>query len=299
MLEKLKNLFNSEDYFGQFDDELFNVLDDISKVYSTINLVALLNSISENSSINWNFTQNIDDKLVDLVDKVSKVSKKNDAQTELIKTTELKNKVETTPKIDNTAEIINSDLWTPIEDSFEIVSTIKTAPKTSIDSEISISNSVKTDLQIEDSIKDEPQLSLSDFIIQLRYDYRNIPNIYFANSDEKADKKINNAIYSYAQEAKYENVIFDFDSTFFGNATEGFLVTDKRIYINEIFSDKMVFTLDKIYSLKVVCKNSFFGSKYYMVINGKIEFFLYSSEFDANNMLELLNRILDFYQIQR
>lgn len=224
LLNELKNLLESEDYFGKLDNEVSNILNDIFKSQSLVNLGILLNALSKNSTIdfNCNFNTNINEKLMELINKVSKF---NDEQAEHRRQEQIRKQQEELKRREEKRK-----------------------------QEEELQRQENLQRQQEERQKAEEYRAYNDlmnFIVQLRDEYRNLPNIYFANSGEKADEKILNAIYSYASEAKYETVIFDFDSTFFGNATEGFLITDKKIYIAEMFSDKMILSLEQIYSLKL------------------------------------------------
>ncbi len=74
--------------------------------------------------------------------------------------------------------------------------------------------------------------------------------LYFPGEGAKSDKKIRNAIGSYAAGASNENVILCHDSTVFGSATDGFLVTDRKIYGHTLLQDNVVVELKDIREIK-------------------------------------------------
>ena len=89
-----------------------------------------------------------------------------------------------------------------------------------------------------------------DWIRELNIKYR-IPNIYFNVSDRKAKRKISMAMDNYANEARNEKVIFSCDTTILGGADEGFLVTDKCIYINNSFEESNKIMISEIERVKI------------------------------------------------
>ena len=119
--------------------------------------------------------------------------------------------------------------------------------------------------------------------------YKDMKGVYFADNDEKSAKKIQNAIDAYADEARHEIVILIFDSTVFGSATDGFLVTNKKIYIHEQFSDRVVIPWQEVHSLSCV-KRLF--NVWHLSINDEHEIFLSSyEESEAARMNRLIDEI--------
>lgn len=84
---------------------------------------------------------------------------------------------------------------------------------------------------------DKDQSDLAGFSSAMRALYGDVRCLYFNDATQKSLKKVKGAMYSYAREARKENVLFCYDETFFGSAEIGFLVTDRRIYSKGV-SDK-------------------------------------------------------------
>ena len=90
----------------------------------------------------------------------------------------------------------------------------------------------------------EPELTpylagLKEYIASLNGMYGEITNLYFNGMSEKGQNKIQNDLESYAKKEAGETVIFCYDSTLFGGATDGFLATDRKIYFHKIWMKKM------------------------------------------------------------
>lgn len=79
--------------------------------------------------------------------------------------------------------------------------------------------------------------------------YGGLRKMYFAGMSSKAKRKIDSAIEEYARTARLERVIFVFDDTVFGGAEDGFLVTDKKIYIHNKFKEATSISLKSITEL--------------------------------------------------
>ena len=78
---------------------------------------------------------------------------------------------------------------------------------------------------------DNTTFNMQDYLISLDKDYGYLDNVYFNLQREKNQRKISAARKAYASSAGDENIIFVFDDTLFGAADEGFLVTDRKIYV--------------------------------------------------------------------
>ena len=125
------------------------------------------------------------------------------------------------------------------------------------------------------------------YVDQLNEKYQ-LSKVYFLNKSDKGIKKIENAVAEYAPEAKNETVIFVFDDTLFGSGKDGFLVTNKAIYIHNAFKDSqsILWKDVKIFELNKV------KSSYEIWINGNIfaQMTAYRDE-DAKKLLELMKNI--------
>lgn len=64
------------------------------------------------------------------------------------------------------------------------------------------------------------------------------------------EKKINKAIASYAPIFKGEKPLLLEDFTIFGSAKEGFVLTDRNVYLKDMFSPKVVFPVNSVRSVK-------------------------------------------------
>ena len=78
----------------------------------------------------------------------------------------------------------------------------------------------------------ETSLNIQSQIDKWYQKYGDLPQIYFKDKTNRSTTKINAAIKAYANGAENENIIFAFDDTLFGGAEDGFLTTDKKIYIH-------------------------------------------------------------------
>ena len=83
--------------------------------------------------------------------------------------------------------------------------------------------------------ENKPQISKSEFKAELRDNYKFNTYVYYnyAN-DEKAQKKFSAALGSYAKLSSGEEPFVLFDSTLFGSAKDGFILTDKGFYSHDI-----------------------------------------------------------------
>ena len=136
--------------------------------------------------------------------------------------------------------------------------------------------------------KTENNVDLESYIIALKQIYGNLTKVYFKGQGDKAKQKISAAIASYAHDFYDETAIFVFDDTLFGSAKDGFLVTNKTIYIHNQFDDKeYVMPLPKIksFSLKK-------GSSQELWINEEIKIILKGYDLEASSLLSLMNDIL-------
>ena len=79
---------------------------------------------------------------------------------------------------------------------------------------------------------DNTAFNMQKYIRSLNKDYDYLDNVYFNLQREKNQRKISAAQKAYATATKDENIIFVFDNTFFGAADDGFLVTNKKIYVH-------------------------------------------------------------------
>lgn len=75
--------------------------------------------------------------------------------------------------------------------------------------------------------------------------------VFIYNENEKVNKKFQNAIQAYAALQADEKVIFLFDNTAFGGAKDGFLMTDRRIYIHNMMEKPVVVEIRNIVSVEL------------------------------------------------
>ncbi|MBO6177864.1 MAG: dynamin family protein [Selenomonadaceae bacterium] len=97
----------------------------------------------------------------------------------------------------------------------------------------------KTDIQDEYE-EDIPQ-KITRIISELQGEYGSLPNIFFRNGTDRSRNKIMGAIKGYANDVKYDDVIFCYDDTFFGSSDNGFLMTcEKLCSMNYLESSKSI-----------------------------------------------------------
>lgn len=109
--------------------------------------------------------------------------------------------------------------------------------------------------------------NLQAYIRSLNEKYGALQKVYFNVEDEKSRTKIQAAQKAYASDAKKENVIFVFDDTVFGAADDGFLVTDKNIYVHNMDEAFFKISLAEINSCSI--KKTLFNRR--IVLNGNAE----------------------------
>ena len=87
-------------------------------------------------------------------------------------------------------------------------------------------------------------------------------NLYFA---KLSPKKVNGTR-SYAPLAADETPVLVYDDTVFGSAKDGFLITDKAVYIHEAFGESHTIPLEKLYSFEL--KTGLLGGVGKLMLNG-------------------------------
>ena len=112
-----------------------------------------------------------------------------------------------------------------------------------------------------------PDFNLQEYIRSLGDKYGDLQKVYFNVEDAKSKTKIQAAQRAYAGDAKKENVIFVFDDTVFGAADDGFLVTDKNIYVHNMDEAALKISLAEINSCSI--KKTLFNRR--IVLNGNAE----------------------------
>lgn len=134
--------------------------------------------------------------------------------------------------------------------------------------------------------------ALKAYIRSLAEDYDVLPKIYFNGHGNKSLSKINGAQKSYATGAVNETTIFVFDDTAFGAADDGFLVTDKKIYVHNMDEEPFVISHGEVNSFSV--KKQFLNRR--IVVNGSREINLTSySQDEAEVMIDLLEEIKEYF----
>ena len=71
-LNKIEILLKSDNDSDELDNDVSNILDDILKKHSIINFANLLDSLSKDFTINWNFNTSIQIKLLELMNKLQR-----------------------------------------------------------------------------------------------------------------------------------------------------------------------------------------------------------------------------------
>ena len=106
---------------------------------------------------------------------------------------------------------------------------------------------------------------LKQYVTQIKTNYSvKNSNVYFSETDSKsALKKIKNAIKEYAPLQSGEAVIMGWDDTFFGSATDGFLLTTRGIYIHNSGESSKTFTsYDDIENIRCNEQVIYIGNKF-------------------------------------
>ena len=142
----------------------------------------------------------------------------------------------------------------------------------------SYKNIANINLQIEIALKKLIILLKSPYVIspqqiqsfreRLYKAYGDLSGVYFAHTNEKASTKINGAINAFAQKARNENVIFVLDTTLFGSATNGLLVTDKNIYMKDFLEYKKSLPLEQVKKVDIVKDNLIINNEYKLSVVG-------------------------------
>ncbi len=95
-----------------------------------------------------------------------------------------------------------------------------------------------------------PGRDAKTFIQGIYHIYRSVSNLYFYGHSEKGQRKISNAIRSYAFGVEKSDIIFCYDDTVFGGAEDGFLVTTKDVYVHNFTEDAAHISLAKITNIQ-------------------------------------------------
>ena len=110
--------------------------------------------------------------------------------------------------------------------------------------------------------------------------------IFFA--PEIPAKKFKNALDTYAQDAVFEEILVLIDNTLFGSAKDGALITDRRIYMHDLWSTP------KNYFWKDIEKLNLDPEDEKKILINDLEFlnFIYSEKTIIKLFVEMLNEIL-------
>lgn len=139
-----------------------------------------------------------------------------------------------------------------------------------------------------DKIVNRQSFNVQDFILRLAEKYGSLNKVYFNIQNQRNLTKIQAAKNAYARGVKNENVIFVLDDTVFGGADDGFLVTDKKIYIHNIGQDLVEIQHNQIESFTV--RKVFFDR--HVLINENIEISITGyNQLEVETMIVLLNEI--------
>lgn len=87
------------------------------------------------------------------------------------------------------------------------------------------------------------QDNVRPFIDSVYHDYdehrgKSIKNLYFNYKTDKGKQKVKDAIKAYTHDVRFKQVILVFDTTVFGGADDGFLMTDKMICVHNAFESE-------------------------------------------------------------
>ena len=74
-------------------------------------------------------------------------------------------------------------------------------------------------------------------LLQAVKEYTRVKSFYFVSADELRPKQITNAITRWASGAKAQDVVAFMDTTLFSSGKEGFLATDKQLYIRMMYNN--------------------------------------------------------------
>ena len=100
-------------------------------------------------------------------------------------------------------------------------------------------------------------ITFENFVRRLQDTYSNISSIYYKNpSNSKAQKKFNSALSSYVKLTNNEVPFLLFDSTLFGGAKDGFVLTNKGIHLHSIAQDTVYIPYERFYSVSQSKKSS-------------------------------------------
>ncbi len=90
-------------------------------------------------------------------------------------------------------------------------------------------------------------VTFDEFVDNIKNRYGSIlKRLYFSGTDDGVEKKIKNAIKSYANIDEDESIICCFDSTVFGSASDGFLMTDYGLYVHNLFGEAQELSWDEL-----------------------------------------------------
>ena len=123
---------------------------------------------------------------------------------------------------------------------------------------------------------------------ELYSEYNGLEKVYFYGKSDKANKKIQSAVDHYATNIykTSETAMIVFDDTLFGGAEDGFLLTDRRIYVHNTFYDPWYIEFKDISTITVTNR----GNRLLINAVNEVELTNYN-ESKANRLVNLINKL--------
>ena len=159
-------------------------------------------------------------------------------------------------------------------------------------------NEVEINVGIDEG---ECDITFDEFVDSIKNKYGSmLKRLYFSGVDDGGEKKIKNAINSYANIDEDESIICCFDSTVFGSASDGFLMTDYGLYVHNLFGESQELSWDELEFVSTR-KN---GGDEKVIINTdssniiNIELYRDESEYVKNLLVEVAEYINNHEEIE-
>lgn len=126
---------------------------------------------------------------------------------------------------------------------------------------------------------------------KLSIGFKSVSGLYFKDANDKANEKIKKAIKAYGSSAVNDKIYCCYDDTVFGSADNGFILTDKRICVNNYCDSEYELKYDEIESVslseKKISIKKKTGNNYLINIS--------NTESTRNDLLLLLKRFLSTF----
>lgn len=140
--------------------------------------------------------------------------------------------------------------------------------------------------------KQDDKLDVEKMARRLHSKSRGVEGVYFYSLSKKDDSKIEKAKKGYNKLCLKKDIIMCYDDTFFGSATDGFLLATDGIYIHDLGKDTIFVSADNIKGAKLL-ENKEDKNAICMECPSGIKCNIPVTMADTNKMLQFLSNVLN------